>query len=75
MAELAPCYPRSHYVLPQSRRRPSCVPTKRAGRPQGAERVRYLLLGDFNGHADTEQGLCDLQEYLPLGLLVPLVQE
>lgn len=75
MAELASHYPRSYHVLSQPRRRASRIPTKRAGCLQRAERMRYLLLGDFNGHADAEQALCDVQECLPLGLLIPLVQE
>lgn len=37
--------------------------------------MRDLLLGHFDGHANTEQAVRDVQEHLPLGVSVPVVQE
>ena len=51
------------------------LPTERAGCSEGPERVCHLLLGHLDRHADTEQAMRDLQEHVPLGLSVPVVQE
>ena len=76
MEELATDDPGSHYVCQwQSGRRVVGLPTKRPRCSEGPERVCYLLLCYLNGYANTEQAVCHLQEHLPLGLSVPLVQE
>lgn len=76
MEELASDDPRSDHVC---ERQPggwaTGVPTERAGRTEGPERMCDLLLGDLDGHADTQQALRDLQEHVPLGVSVPVVQE
>lgn len=56
-------------------RRAAGLPEERAGSHEGTERVRDLLLGHLNGHADAEQAVRDVQEHLPLGVSVPVVQE
>lgn len=76
MEELAADDPGSYYVCQwQPGRWLTGLPKERAGCSEGPKRVCYLLLCYFNRHADTKQAVCHLQEHLPLGLSVPLVQE
>lgn len=76
MEELAPDHPRGDHVRQrQLGRRTAGIPTKRAGGTEGAERMRNLLLGDLDGHADAEQKVRDVQEHVPLGVSIPVVQE
>lgn len=76
MEELAPDDPgRDHVRQRQPGGWAVGVPTERAGGAEGAERMRHLLLGDIDGHADAEQAVRDLQEHVPLGVSVPVVQE
>ena len=76
VAQLVADHPRGDHVC---QRQPggwaAGVPEERAGSAQGAERVRDLLLSDFNRHADAEQAVRDVQEHVPLGVSVPVVQE
>lgn len=76
MEELAPDHPGRDYVRKrQPRRRSPCVQTKCPGCIEGPERMRNLLLGYLDGHADAEQAVRDLQELVPLCLSLSLVQE
>lgn len=76
MEELAGRNPRSDHVRQrQPGRWIDGIPTERPGRAEGPERVCHLLLGDLDGHADAEQTMRDLQEHLPLGMSIPVVQE
>lgn len=76
MEELAADDPGCDYVFQrQPSRRVVGLPTERPRCSEGPERVCYLLLCYLNRHADTKQAVCHLQEHLPLGLSVPLVQE
>lgn len=76
MEELAAHHPGSHHVCQwQPGGWIDGIPEERARSTEGPERVRNLLLGDLNRHADTEQTMCDLQEHLPLRVSVPVVQE
>lgn len=55
MAELDVDYPRSDNVLErQLGRRPAGVQEERARRVEGTERVRHLLFGHLDRHADPE---------------------
>lgn len=76
MEELAAHNSGSHHVRQwQPGGRFDGIPEERARSTEGPERVCHLLLGNLNGHADTEQTMRNLQEYLPLCVSVPVVQE
>lgn len=76
MEELGADHPGRHHVLEwQPCRWLAGVQEERAGSPEGPERVRDLLLGHFNRHADAEQAMRDLQKHIPFCLSVPMVQE
>lgn len=74
MAQLDAHHPGCNNVFEwKPRGRSPCFPPKCPGRPQGTERVRHLLFGDFNGHADAQQAVRDVQECVPFGVFVPVV--
>lgn len=76
MEELASYHPRSDHVCErQYCGRTAGLPEERPRCFEGTERVRDLLLRHLDGHADSEQAMRHLQEHIPLGVSVPVVQE
>ena len=76
MEELAADDTRSHHVRQrQLGGRATGIPQERPGGVEGTERVCNLLLGDLHRHANPEQEMRDVQEHVPLGVPVPVVQE
>lgn len=76
MEELAGNYTGGNHVCQwQFGGRITGIPEKCAGCIEGTGRMCHLLFCHFDGYADPEQEMCDVQERVPFSLSVPVVQE